>query len=126
MSSLRIFKSASIIFAGFPDFGSLIIVPNEAGTTCHETPNRSLSQPQGPSSPPSESRTQSSSSSSCVSQVATKEKASVNANDAPPSKAVYSCPSSSKLACHRLPFGNGPFPSLRSVLFTLELGNTET
>ena len=28
------------------------------GTTCHDTPNRSLSQPHGPSSPPSVSRVQ--------------------------------------------------------------------
>src|SRR4029077_20365466 len=126
MSSLRILSSASIIFAGFPDFVSLIIDPNAAGTTCQETPNRSLSQTQGPSSPPSVSRAQISSGSAWVSQVATNENASVNEKDGPPSKAVYSWPSSSKLACHRLPFGRGPFPALRSRLLTLEVVSTET
>src|ERR1700704_4674775 len=112
-------------FAGFPDFGSPIICPRAEGTTCHETPNRSLSQPHGPSSPPSVRRAQTSSISSCVSQVATNEKASVNENEGPPSKAVYSCPSSRKLACNTPPFGIGP-PSLRSKLSTLEFGNSET
>src|SRR2546423_3421363 len=126
MSSLPIFRRASIIFAGFPDFGSLIIRPKAVGTTCHDTPNRSLSQPQGPSSPPAESRDQVSSICSWVSQVATNEKASVNENDGPPSNAVYSCPSSWKLTCQTLPLGRGPFPSLRRRLSTLEFGNSDT
>src|SRR5712691_10865422 len=126
MSILPILSNASMTFPEFPDRGSPIISPSAAGTTCHDTPKRSLSQPHGPSSPPSESRFQVSSSSSCVSQVATSEKASVNEKAGPPSKAVYSCPSSSKLACQRLPLGRGPFPSLRSTLSTLEFGNSET
>src|SRR5207302_9635020 len=126
MSSLRIFSSASMTFAGFPDFESDIIVPSDAGTTCQETPKRSFNQPQGPSSPPSAvRRAQISSSSFCVSHVATNENASVNLKDGPPSKAVYSCPSSRKLACRTLPSGTAP-PWDRNRLRTLEFGNNET
>src|SRR2546423_4523999 len=97
MSSLRIFSSASMTFAGFPDFGSDIIVPSEAGTTCQETPKRSFSQPQGPSSPPSAvRRVQILSSSFFVSHLATNEDASVNLKDGPPSQAAYSSPSGTK------------------------------
>src|SRR6184192_33283 len=112
--------------AGFPDFGSLIICPRAVGTTCQDTPQRSLSQPHGPSSPPSVRRAQTSSISSWVSHVATNEKASVNENDGPPSKAVYSCPSSTKLACNTLPSGSGPPAVARSKLTTFEFGNSDT
>src|ERR1700694_2996401 len=113
-------------FAGLPDLGSLIICPRAEGTTCHDTPNRSLSHPHGPSSPPSVSRAHASSISSWVSQVATKEKTCVKVKDGPPSKAVYSCPLSWKLACNTLPSGRGPFASAFSKLRTLEFGNSDT
>ena len=71
MSSLPIVSKASIIFSGFPDFASVIILPKEAGMTCHDTPNRSVSQPHGPSLPPRESVAQTWSSSFWVLQVAT-------------------------------------------------------
>src|SRR2546425_342974 len=56
--------------AEFPDFGSLIISPKTEGTICHDTPNLSLSHPQGCFSPPSESPCHNRSISSCVSHPA--------------------------------------------------------
>src|SRR5713226_8150013 len=109
----------------FPDSGWASISPKASGMTCHDTPNRSVSQPQGPSLPPSESLVQTSSSSSCVSQDATKEKASEKRKDGPPSKAVYSCPLSSKAAWSTLPFGIGLSESLRTMSTILESLNTE-
>src|SRR3989442_9643711 len=109
----------------FPDGGSPIISPSAGGTTCHDTPKRSLSQPHGPSSPPSESRFQVSSSSSCVLQVATSEIPSENEKLGPPSIAVNCRPSSSKVACSTLPFGRG-FPSLRTTFTIFEFLMTET
>ena len=41
-----------------PGSGSPISSFSRVGTTCHDTPNRSLSHPHGPSSPPSDSRDQ--------------------------------------------------------------------
>src|SRR5438874_4241874 len=126
MSSLPILSTASMTLAGLPAFGSPIILPRTVGTTCHETPKRSFSQPHGPGSPPScVSLLQMVSISSWVSQVATNENASVNENEGPPSKAVYSWPSSVKVACSTLPFGIGP-PSLRSISVTFEFLITET
>src|SRR5438093_9440489 len=60
-------------FAELPDFGSLIISPRTEGTICHDTPNLSLSQPQGCCSPPSESCSHNRSISSCVSQLTKRE-----------------------------------------------------
>src|SRR5256712_12172146 len=94
MSILPILSNASMTFPEFPDRGSPIISPSAAGTTCHDTPKRSLSQPHRPSSPPYESRFQVSSSSSCVSQVATSEIPSENERLEPPILAVNPPPSS--------------------------------
>src|SRR4029077_10150533 len=102
--------------------------PAARGKPCHDTPNRSLSQPQRPSSPPSdESRVQMLSSSSCVSHVATIENPSENEKLGPPSIAVNSRPSSSKLACSTLPFAIGVEPpSLRMMFPIFEFLITET
>ena len=78
------------------------------GTTCHETPKRSLSQPQGPSSPPSESVLQSVSTSSCVSQSIWNEIASLNVNSGPPFSPMNLWPSSSKLTVITAPSVPGP------------------
>src|SRR6267143_2308121 len=127
MSSLSIFRSASMTLPGFPDFESPIISPRARGMTCHDTPNRSLSQPQRPSSPPSdESRFQMLSSSSCVSHVATIKNPSENEKLGPPSIAVNSRPSSSKLAFNTVPFGRGVDPpSLRMMLRIFEFLMTD-
>src|SRR3989442_6525802 len=125
MSILPILSNASIPFREFPDRGSPIISPSAAGTTCHDTPKRSLSQPHGPSSPPSERRFQVSSSSSCVSQVATSEIPSEKEKLGPPSIGVKYRPSSSHVACSTLPFGRG-FPSLRTTFTIFEFLMTET
>jgi len=82
---------------GFPDFASVIISPSLRGMTCHDTPKRSLSHPHGPGAPPSESRFQTSSSSACVSTVATSEMPSLNPKLGPPSIAVNCLPSSSNV-----------------------------
>src|SRR5882672_11244318 len=127
MSILSILRSASMSLPGFPDSGCPIISPSARGMTCHDTPKRSLSQPQRPSSPPSdESRFQMLSSSSCVSHVATIENPSVNEKLGPPSIAVNSRPSSSKLACKTVPFGMGVEPpSLRMMLRIFEFLMTD-
>ena len=70
------------------------------GATCHERPKRSLSQPHGPSSPPSESVLQYASTSSWVSQFTWNEIASLNVNSGPPLSARKRWPSSSKLDRH--------------------------
>src|SRR5205814_10465939 len=99
LTTLPLPDALPISFPGLPDRGSPIISPSARGRTCHETPKRSLSQPHGPSSPPSsESLRQISSSSCCVSQVATSENPSVNEKLGPPSIAVNSRPSSSNVA----------------------------
>jgi hypothetical protein len=57
---------------------------------CHETPNLSVSQPQGPFSPPSESFSHSSSTSSCVSQSTKSEIPCANWKEEPPFSAMNS------------------------------------
>jgi hypothetical protein len=78
------------------------------GTICHDTPNLSFSQPHGPSSPPSESVLQSRSTSSWLSQLTSKEIASLNVKSGPPFKAVNVWPSSSKLTVITIPSARGP------------------
>ena len=82
------------------------------GTTCQETPKRSLSQPHCPGWPPAESRSQKSSISACVSQFTTKETASVKWKTGPPLSATNSCPSSSKATVMTVPAGR---PAARAV-----------
>src|SRR6516165_5561746 len=65
------------------------------GMTCHERPNLSLSQPQGPSSPFFASSLQKWSISCCVSQCTWNETASLNLKCGPPLSARNFCPSSS-------------------------------
>src|SRR6266853_7052224 len=54
------------------------------GTTCHDRPNLSFSQPHLPFSPPVESFSHSSSTSSCVSQFMKNDTAGVKVNCGPP------------------------------------------
>ena len=62
------------------------------GTICQWTPNLSWIQPHWMGLPPSARRSQYPSSSSCVSQLTTKEMAGVNSNGGMPSKVVNGCP----------------------------------
>src|SRR5438309_2040616 len=73
MSIFDILSRASMTFAELPDFESLIISPKTEGTICQDTPNLSLSQPQGSLSPPSERFSHNRSISSCVSQFTKRE-----------------------------------------------------
>src|ERR671937_2741082 len=73
------------------------------GTICHDMPNLSLSHPQGPCSPPSESVLQNMSTSSWFLQSTWNEIASLNVNSDPPFKATNRCPSSSKLTVMTVP-----------------------
>ena len=52
MSSFFIFRNAFMTRSDFLGSGSVIIFGILAGTTYHDTPYLSLSQPHGPSSPP--------------------------------------------------------------------------
>src|SRR5207247_2530730 len=113
MSSFFILSIACMAASELPDLGSLSIWPSTSGTICHETPNRSFSQPQGPSSPPlSVSLVQYPSTSCCVLQVTMRDMPSENEKVGPPSKARYSRPSSSKVALRSLPLAIGPSFSL--------------
>ena len=85
----------------------------------------SLSQPQGPSSPPSESLLQNASTSSWVLQLTWNEMASLNVNSGPPFKATNFCPSSSKLTVITVPSGRGPAEPKRATSTILEFGNTD-
>src|SRR5205085_4110532 len=67
-SILRICNIDRMTRCDFSEFSSMSICGSAVGMTCHERPNLSLSQPQGPSSPPSASLVQKKSISSCVSQ----------------------------------------------------------
>src|SRR5205085_9075976 len=109
MSSFFILSIACIAASELPDFESLSIWPRTSGTICHDTPNRSFSQPHGPSSPPSSvSLVQYLSTSCCVLHCTISEKPSEKLKVAPPSKATYSRPSSSKVALSTLPLAMGP------------------
>src|SRR6266545_4125553 len=92
----------------FSRSGSESSLGRAVGTTCHERPNLSLSHPQTPSSPPSESVLQYLSTSSCVSQLTANEIASLNVNSGPPFSATNVCPSSSNSTVMTIPSGRGP------------------
>lgn len=92
---------------------------------CHETPNLSLSQPQGCFSPPSESLSQSSSTSSWVSQSTKSEMPWAKLKEGPPFSAMNSCPASSNVADMNVPAGAGPASPYRLVLRILESSKTE-
>src|SRR2546425_12229888 len=112
--------------AEFPDFGSLIISPKPEGTICHDTPNLSLSHPQGCFSPPSESPCHNRSISSCVSQLTNREVPCANEKYGPPSMAMNRAPSSSNVAFSTLPFTIGPPASPPTMLMILESLKIET
>ena len=73
-----------------PGSGSPSSSDSAVGMICQDRPYRSLSQPHGPSSPPSESADQKASTSSCVSQLTRNETASVKLWSGPPFRAVNS------------------------------------
>ena len=99
---------ASIARADLSASGSFISSVNRVGMICQDTPYLSLSQPHGPSSPPSVSRLQNRSTSSWLSQFTWKETASLKVNSGPPLRATNAWPSSSKLTVMTVPSGLGP------------------
>ena len=110
-SSISIFFICSIACmtrCAFSRSGSPSSSGRRVGTICHDSPNRSLSQPQGPSSPPSESADQKRSTSSWESQLTWNETASVNVYCGPPFRATNFVPSSSKVTVIAIPSGRGP------------------
>ena len=112
---------ALIARCDFSDLGSPTSSMMTFGTTCHDSPYLSLSQPQATSLPPfAVSFPQQSSTSAWLSQCTTKEIASVNLWSGPPLSAVYSMPSSSKLAVSTLPAGPGPKGSVMTATFELD------
>src|SRR5207247_9860028 len=106
MSIFDILSNASMTFAEFPDFESPIISPRTEGTICHDTPNLSLSQPQGCCSPPSESCSHKRSISSCVSQLTKREVPCAIVKYGQPSIAMIrvSCSSTVALCTYRVAF----------------------
>src|SRR2546430_13731093 len=88
--------------------GSASSSDRAVGTICHDRPNLSFNQPQGPSSPPSESLLQNASTSSWFLHVTWNEIASLNVNSGPPFKVTNFCPSSSKLTVITVPSERGP------------------
>src|SRR5579859_4202596 len=88
---------ACITRCAFSGSGSLINFPNSVGITCQDRPYLSFNQPHFDFSPPLESFSQSSFTSSCVSQSTKSEMASVNLNFGPPFRAINFCPSNSKV-----------------------------
>src|SRR5260370_1235978 len=105
MSIFIIFSIAAMTRLDFSRSLSCSISTRTVGTTCHDTPNLSLSQPHCTWWPPAESFSQKWSTSFCVSQFTTKEIASVNLKIGPPFNAVHSCPSSSNATVITDPFG---------------------
>src|SRR5712671_6347175 len=101
-------------------------LPRMEGTTCHDRPYLSLSQPHRSFLPPSESLSHSWSTSCCVSQLTKNEMAGVNVNCGAPFSAKKSCPSSWKVADITVPFGPGPASPERETLTTFEFLKTET
>src|SRR5712691_8857301 len=97
----------------FSGSGSLMRSPRIRGTTCHETPNLSVSQPHTFFSPPAESLSQYSSTSSCVSHVTSSEMPCEKENDGPPFSVTNGCPSSSNVAVITDPAGPGPASPVR-------------
>src|SRR5687767_1286422 len=108
MSIFFILSIASMTLFDFLGSGSLNILPKTVGLICHDNPYLSLSQPHGPSSPPSESFSQNSSTSFCVLQSTENDMASVNLNCGPPFNAMNCWPSSSNATVITLPLGPGP------------------
>src|SRR5262249_20811388 len=103
-----ILSMAPMTLFAFSWSGSLSISPKMVGLTCQDKPYLSLSQPQGPSSPPAESFSQNSSTSLCVLQSTENETASLNLNCGPPFNAMNGCPSRSNSTVMTLPAGPGP------------------
>ena len=96
-SSLVILSIASIARFARSRSGPLISSGRIFGTTCHDTPKRSFSQPQTLGSPPSAmSASQYRSTSAWSSQSMLNEIASLNLNSGPPSRAMNVSPSSVK------------------------------
>ena len=124
MSSFPIFSIAAIAASEFPCFESLSILPRATGTICHDTPNRSVSQPHGPFSPPAESFSQSRSISPWVRHSTMKDIPIENENAGPPSNAVNSRPKRTNDAPTSFPFGMGP-PLLRDRLRIFDFGKRE-
>src|SRR5919202_3589891 len=75
------------------------------GNICHETPNLSFNQPHCSTFPSSESFSQRSSTSFCVSQLTRNDIAGENLKMGPPFNAMNLCPSSSKVTVITVPFG---------------------
>src|SRR5438552_4012335 len=89
-SILSILSMACTTVCDFCGSGSFISLPKTLGMICHDKPNLSLSQPQRLFSPPAESFSHSSSTSSCVSQLTKNEIASVNLNFGPAFRPINS------------------------------------
>ena len=104
--------------------------PRMAGTTCHDTPNLSLSHPHWSVCPPRDRFSQNSSISFCVSQFTTKEMASVGLKWGPPFSATNSCPSMRNLTVMTLPSGrpdaSAPAFPYRAMAAILEFLKIET
>src|SRR5690242_4528364 len=81
------------------------ISPKALGTICHDTLNLSFNQPHCSFSPPSESFSHKSSTSSCVLQFTKNDMAGENLKTGPPFNAINSCPSSSKVTVIAVPLG---------------------
>src|SRR5438445_11041319 len=86
------------------------------GMICHDRPDLSVSQPHLFFSPPAESLSQRSSTSSCVWQFTKKDIAGVKVNRGPPLSAKKACPSSSNVTDMTDPFGPGPASPYRPTL----------
>src|SRR6266568_8365521 len=104
----------------FSGSGSVSISSSTIGTTCHDRPYLSFSQPHCPPSPPMDSLSQTSSTSSCVLQFTTNDMASVNLKRGPPFNAVNSCPSSRNVTVITVPLSPGPASPYRVTLRILE------
>src|SRR5260370_18438971 len=95
ISILRICSIERMTRCAVSEFPSVSISGSAFGMICHERPNLSLSQPQGPSSPSFASSLQKWSISCCVSQWTCNDTASLNFKCGPPLSARNFCPSSS-------------------------------
>src|SRR5258707_10817692 len=100
--------------------------PKAEGTICQESPYLSFSQPHLSFDPPSDSLSQSSSTSCCVSQFTKSEIAGVKLNIGPPFNAWKRCPSKSKLTSKTDPFGPGPPSPFLLILTTFEFLKMKT
>src|SRR5258708_9700104 len=95
---------------------SLSISPKAVGMICHDSPYLSLSQPHLCFSPPAESLSHKSSTSSCVLQFTKNDMAGENLKCGPPFNAMKSCPSSWKVTDITEPFCPGPASPVREAL----------